>query len=110
MLDDSGDFINCPSEQKEEFTSGYYSAVKEKFRNLLTTIDFSKPVEQYVNSLLELIEGLCTYIPSSTSTKEVADISLLDHSKLTAAFAGCIYTYLKANGISDYKTELFKNS
>lgn len=110
MLDDSGDFINCPSEQKEEFTSGYYLAVKEKFRNLLTTIDFSKPVEQYVNSLLELFEGLCTYIPSSTSTKEVADISLFDHSKLTAAFAGCIYTYLKANGISDYKTELFKNS
>lgn len=88
MLDDSGDFINCPSEQKEEFTSGYYLAVKEKFRNLLTTIDFSKPVEQYVNSLLELFEGLCTYIPSSTSTKEVADISLFDHSKLTAAFAG----------------------
>lgn len=109
-LDDSSDFINCPSEQKEKFTAEYYSEIKEKFKNQLKTIDFSKPAKQYINSLLELTEALFTYIPSSTFTKDVADIALFDHLKLTAAFAGCIYTFLKANGISDYKTELFKNS
>lgn len=115
MLDDSNNAINYPTETKEEFGSAYYSAVREKFKNLLKTIDFSKPIDQYetdryINSLLELTEALCTYIPSSTSTEQVADISLYDHSKLTAAFAGCIYTYLEANSITDYRTELFKNS
>jgi len=52
-----------------------------------------------VNSLLEILECFTSYIPSSTNKSEVPDISLFDHSKLTAAVASCMKIYL---GETDY--------
>ena len=46
-------------------------------------------------------------MPSSTNTKEIADISLADHSRLTAAFALAIYDYLEDKGRHNYKEDLF---
>lgn len=65
---------------------------------------------EYVNSLLELSEAYLSYIPSSTYRGEVADISLFDHAKLTAALAACIVLYLQSNDRSNYQQELFANS
>lgn len=50
-----------------------------------------------------------TYIPSSTNKQEVADISLYDHSKMTAAIAACIYLYLTENRRLNFKQELYQN-
>lgn len=65
--------------------------------------------EGYINSLLDVLEANLTYVPSSTSNKELADISLYDHVKLTAAIALCIYYYLEERNITDYRNELFTN-
>lgn len=46
-------------------------------------------------------------MPSSTNTKEIADISLAEHSRLTAAFALAIYDYLEDKGRHNYKEDLF---
>lgn len=62
----------------------------------------------YVNSLLELLEAFLSYIPSSTYLGEVADISLFDHAKITAAIATCIYLYL--GNRTDYRQELLTNA
>ncbi len=43
--------------------------------------------EEYVNSLLSVMEANLSYIPSSTSMREQADISLYDHVKLALAVA-----------------------
>lgn len=67
-------------------------------------IDFSS---EYINSLLEICEAYLSYVPSSTYLQEVSDISLFDHSKLTAAFANCILLYLKGKNTDDFKEELF---
>ena len=73
----------------------------------LSGIDFTG---DYINSLFEICEAYLSYVPSSTYLKEVSDISLYDHGKLTAAFATCIFLYLKDKGRENYKEELFFNS
>ncbi len=74
-------------------------------KNCMRAIEYN---ENYINSLLEVLEANISFIPSSTSINEIADISLFDHSKTTAAIACCIYQYLEQNNITDYYSELFK--
>ncbi|MCM1495125.1 MAG: type III-A CRISPR-associated protein Cas10/Csm1 [Bacteroides sp.] len=99
--------LNYPTEQKVFFTEGFYAKVKERIKDALKGIDWT---EQYINSLLEVLEGTLSFIPSSTAKGEIADISLFDHVKLTAALNSCIYQYLKAQEIQDYKEELFNHA
>ena len=66
--------------------------------------------EEYVNSLLSVLEANLSYIPSSTSKRELTDISLFDHVKITAAVASCIEQYLKEQGETDYRETLFHNT
>lgn len=61
--------------------------------------------DEYLNSLLAVMEANLTYVPSSTSKGELSDISLFDHVKLTAAIASCMYDYLNENHLK-YKEEL----
>jgi CRISPR-associated protein Csm1 len=63
--------------------------------------------QNYVNSLIELLETYLSYVPSSTFKEEVEDISLYDHLKLTAAISACIYKYLKSKGQNSYKQLLY---
>jgi CRISPR-associated protein Csm1 len=51
---------------------------------------------EFTRSLDTLMERYCWCIPSSTDKEE--DISLYQHSKLTAAFAGALYRYYEKNG------------
>ena len=51
-----------------------------------------------------------SFVPSSTSAEEVADVSLYDHSKLTAALGCCILQYLEAQGEKDYAGRLFAHA
>ncbi len=62
---------------------------------------------EYVNSLLGLTELLLSYVPSSTARAQLADISLYDHGKVTAAAAACIAEFLAETGVKDYKAALF---
>lgn len=105
-LDDKDD-INYPSEKKIPFDDIFYSKIKASILDNLRGIEIS---DEYLNSLLEITEANLTYVPSSTAKHEMADISLFDHMKLTAAIASCIYEYCIENSISDYRQELFINS
>ena len=99
--------INYPGEEKKPFTEEFYGRIRQRLTDNLKGIDWT---EEYVNSLLAVMEANLTFVPSSTAKGELADISLYDHVKLTAAVAGCIYEYLEEREISDYKTYLFENS
>ena len=63
-----------------------------------------------INELLRIYEDTTSFIPSSTYKKEVADISLYMHSKLTAAIATSMYLYFSEKGIEDYKKYCFTES
>ncbi len=100
--------VNYPSEEKKNFTSSQYGMIWKKITDSLKA--GMKWDRRYINSLLEILEAALSYIPSSTSKRETADISLYDHLKITTAVSSCIYLYLQERGERDYRTALFKNA
>lgn len=99
--------INYPTESEIEFNESFYSKIVDNLNNTINTINFDN---NYINSLLQSLELNLTFIPSSTQTKELRDISLYDHLKLTAAFALCIKQYLDEKEENNYKKILFQES
>ena len=97
--------INYPSEEKRQFSKEFYVKIRQQITENLLGIHLN---DEYVNSLLALLEANLSYVPSSTAKSELTDISLYDHLKFTAAVACCIYDYLNAMELS-YKEELFTN-
>lgn len=96
-----------PIKDRLDYTHADYSRGVERFREGLMAI---KPTEDYMQSALNLMEATMSFMPSSTNMEEVADISLYDHMKLTAAFAMAIQQYLDFLGEHDYKQRLYKNA
>lgn len=96
--------INYPGETNGLYNESHYEALRAELLQKLSEIELS---ESYVNSLLELLEAYLTYVPSSTSHKERADISLYDHMKLTAALASAIYLFLTSKENENYRKTLF---
>ena len=90
--------INYPTNEKREISEADYTKVITKLSDNLRGLEWT---EEYINSLLETLEASLSYIPSSTSNKELCDISLYDHLKLTAAFSSCIYSYVAEKQIND---------
>ena len=98
--------INFPTDTKKKFDRSQYGSILNNISSCLKERNWTR---EYVNSLLEVLEANLAYVPSSTSMSEIPDISLYDHLKLTAAFACCIYDYLKEKETDDYKQILYVN-
>ena len=95
---------NFASATHEPFSKGDYAAIATRIKNELAEFEFN---QAQIDSLLNLFEATLSFVPSSTNTKEIADISLAEHSRLTAAFALAIYDYLEDKGRHNYKEDLF---
>lgn len=95
---------NFASATYEPFSKGNYAAIATRIKNELAEFEFN---QAQIDSLLNLFEATLSFVPSSTNTKEIADISLAEHSRLTAAFALAIYDYLEDKGRHNYKEDLF---
>ena len=98
--------INYPTTEKKGFDQEFYAKVARSLKDTLTGIEWN---DEYVNSLLEVLESCCSFVPSSTARGELADISLYDHVKMTAAISSCIYQYLQEQQEDDYRKVLFEN-
>lgn len=101
------DHINFPTEQTILYDETFYRRVYQKIKECLNGFFYS---DEYMNSLIEILESTLSFVPSSTSQKQLIDISLFDHVKLTAAIASCIYQYLQENEEDDYKDLLFDHA
>ena len=99
--------INYPTEEMVSMDKHFYKTVVDNIMNNLLGIELK---EEYVNSLLSVLEANLSYIPSSTSKRELADISLFDHVKITAAVASCVEQYLKEQNETNYREILFQNT
>ena len=95
--------MNWPSTEPVTMDESFYQKVIRNITENLRGIDCT---EEYVNSLLAILEANLSYIPSSTSRRELADISLFDHLKITAAAALCIEQYLYEKNIKNYRSKL----
>ena len=98
--------INFPTEEEIALDEHFYLAVKQNLTDSFRRIVWE---EEYLNSLLGILEENLSFIPSSTAKDEMADISLYDHLKLTAALCACIYDYLEEKQVSDYKDRLLEH-
>lgn len=102
--------INYPDEKAIIFDESYYGKIKGNLRQVLGELkDTGTIPEGYLSSLLEIMEANLSYVPSSTSKREIADISLFDHVKLTAAIGNCILAFLEEKDRSDYREDLFRH-
>lgn len=99
--------INYPSAEKKGFSEEFYKSLKEQLTDNLKGRKGGWN-EECINLLLAVMETNLSFMPFTAAKNELADISLYDHVKLTAAFACCIYDYLNENKL-DYKETLFAN-
>lgn len=97
--------INYPQETEQKFESSYYKRALDRVRDNLKGVEWT---EAYLDSLLEVLEANLSFVPSSTNKKEIPDVSLFDHMKLTAAFAAAIELYMREAGEKDYAEKLYR--
>lgn len=103
---DSGE-INYPTDGNGAYSEEMYGKIFENIKDGIKAIELTP---EYVNSLLGVLEANLSFVPSSTNQGQIADISLFDHMKVTAAIGSVIYEYLVENGVTDYKSALFKDA
>lgn len=99
---------NMPTDKPIVYDSSFYTHTRNALLDTLKGVDVLD--RSYIHSLLETMEAHTSFIPSSTAIHELADISLFDHSKMTAAMASCIYEYLEERKERDYKSRLFERA
>ena len=99
--------VNVPTEKTGALDETFYQAIIRQITENLRGIRYT---DDYINSLLTILEADTTYIPSSTSRRELEDISLYDHVKMTAALATALEQTLSARNITDFKEALFHNA
>lgn len=93
-------------QQQDSITAIAYADAVRALKERLPDLEFQ---EQWVNSLLGLLETQISCFPSSTCTGESPDISLYDHAKTTAAIAACISIYVQEKQITDLKKALMEH-
>lgn len=107
MMLDAEEIINYPTEKAITYSEGFYAGIKEKIKSCLMDFEWK---DEYISSLLSILEATMSFLPSSTSREERADVSLYDHVKMTAAIGSCIYEYATEYEINDFNSSFFKNA
>lgn len=99
--------INHPERSVYSFSEKFYEDIVSDITASLEKMTLS---DEYIDSLLTLLESRLAYIPSSAEKSGKRDISLYDHVKLTAAFSLCIEQYLTEQEKTGYKQELSEST
>ncbi len=93
-LDPEGD-IRYPVAEKKAFDKDFYDRMRLSLLDGLRGMEWTR---EYVNALLEVLEAELSFVPSIAAEDEMADISLFDHLKLTAAIASCVMQHMEESG------------
>lgn len=99
--------INFPVDNAINYSEEKYESI---INNLKSGIKKFELTGEYINSLLSLFEGELTYVSSASDINQLADISLYDQMKITAAKGSCVYQYLESKEIKSYKKALMEDS
>lgn len=94
---------NYAKESSESSDQSDYDLIVETLEKEFERLDFS---QSEIDALLNLLESTLSYVPVSTRTKELSDISLATYSRLTAGFALAIEDYLADKNCRDYEKVL----
>lgn len=107
------DHFNYPVEVVDVSDTGLRASedmYKKIYRTLRDNFQQQSIDTMSINELLRIYEDTVSYIPSSTKTEEVADISLFMHSKITAAVAISMAMYFEEQHITNYKESCFTHN
>lgn len=85
-------------------TPGKYQTI---VNDLKANFQRKAPQDMEPDELLRILEDTVSFVPSSTDRNQVADISLYDHVKMTAAIGTSLFRYLESQGNHDYKDYCF---
>lgn len=99
--------FNYPTQESIVASKDKYESLVDYFVSNFQRGDLAKMSN---NELLRILEDLTSFVPSSTNVTEACDISLYNHSKITAAIACCMYQYFVDNNITDYKAACMDNA
>lgn len=113
MTFDSEAAFNYPTERFRKAEKDLYVTIFKRFCDVFKNwglFNVESAVGGNNNVLLKLLENLMCYVPSSTNCKEVPDISLFIHSKITAAIASCMKLYFDETKEYNYKKYCFDSS
>jgi len=94
---------NYAKESSELSDRSDYDVIVETLEKEFERFEFS---QSEIDALLNLLESTLPYVPVSTRTKALSDISLATYSRLTAAFALAIEEYLADKNCRDYEKVL----
>ena len=103
IMSDDGS-INYPTSESKTISPETYSRILDNIKDALKDMTFT---EKSINSLLEVLEANLSFVPSSTDSSQLCDISLFDHIKITAAVASALFDYAEENRITDYKNAFY---
>ena len=103
---DAGSKVIYPQDdpQNIHYHKEFYSRVVENILDQLKGIELTR---EKIDSLLLVLEAELSYIPSSTQTGELRDISLYEHLNITEETELCIEKYLAAQCEKDYRSRLY---
>lgn len=93
-------FPELMEQQKGMSNAGDYAELKKLIFHYFKEVNYHFETP---NILLELLESTSSYVPSSTNLAEVPDISLYDHSKMTAALSAVMFAVFEKKGVESYK-------
>ena len=98
-LDGEPNYAKESSELSDQSDQSDYDLIVETLEKEFERLDFS---QSEIDTLLNLLESTLSYVPVSTRTKELSDISLATYSRLTAGFALAIEDYLADKNCRNY--------
>ena len=94
---------NYAKESSESSDQSDYDLIVETLEKEFERFNFS---QSEIDAILNLLESTLSYVPVSTRSKELSDISLATYSRLTAGFALAIEEYLADKDCLDYEKVL----
>lgn len=101
------DVINYPTMEAKHASADKYKLLLEQLDKNLKPTPEHDVTDMNVHEILRFYEDITSYVPSSTDTEQVCDISLYTHSKVTAAIAADMALYFEENNINNYKEACF---
>ena len=101
----TGEAPNYPVKSPRPIASS--GAYAEIVNDLKANFQRKAPQNMEPNELLRILEDTVSFVPSSTDKSQVADISLYDHVKMTAAIASALFRYLESHHIDNFKDYCF---
>ena len=87
--------LHDPVQDAPDIPAAVYREIFQELAGQLSALQFTP---EQADSLLGLLDPICSALPASTAREEDRDISLFDHLKLTAALAACVSEYLQEAG------------